>query len=197
MFDPITIIKTIGLLGVFLAICVESGVFFGFFLPGDTLLFASGIFASQGLFPLAVVIAGCAVAAIIGDNIGYWTGKKMGRKLFEKSETLFFNKKRITDAEHFYERYGSITIIMARFVPIMRTFAPIIAGIGLMKYKTFFTYNIIGGVLWATIVPMLGYFLGSLIPNPDHYILPVVLFVLFISFAPVLGKVVHHVVTKK
>jgi len=197
LLDPIVIIKTVGLLGVFLAVCLESGVFFGFFLPGDTLLFAAGIFASQGFFLLPVVIIGCAIAAIIGDSIGYWTGKKMGRSLFEKNASFFFNKNRVDDAEHFYHKYGAVTIIIARFIPVIRTFAPIVAGVGRMQYKTFVAYNIIGGVLWATFVPILGFYLGSMIPNPDKYLLPVVLLVFFFSFVPVLMKVVFNTLTRK
>jgi membrane-associated protein len=198
MFDPVTIIKTVGLLGIFLVICAESGVFFGFFLPGDTLLFSAGIFASQGFFSLPLLIIGCSVAAIIGDNIGYWTGKKMGRGLFEKDASFFFNKDRVYEAEHFYKKHGSITIIAARFIPVIRTFAPIIAGVASMRYKTFLIYNIVGGVLWALFVPMVGYYFGGLIPNPDKYLLPIAIIVIGCSFLiPVIMKVVYHSLTRK
>ena len=198
MLDPVTLIKTVGIVGIFLVVCAESGVFFGFFLPGDTLLFSAGIFASQGFFALSVVIIGCSIAAIIGDNIGYWTGKKMGRGLFEQEASFFFNKDRIYEAERFYKKFGSITIITARFIPVIRTFAPIVAGVAHMKYKTFLSYNIIGAVLWATLIPTLGYYFGSVIPNPDKYLLPIVLIVVVLSFlVPVIMRVGYNIATKR
>jgi membrane-associated protein len=184
MLDPVTLVKTIGLLGISLIIFAESGLFFGFFLPGDTLLFAAGIFASQGYFPIALLIIVCSIAAIIGDNVGYWTGSTMGRGLFERETSFFFNKNRIHDAERFYNKHGSITIIAARFIPVIRTFAPIVAGVAKMRYKTFFAYNVIGGVLWATLVPLMGYYLATLIPNPDALLAPIVACVILISFLP-------------
>ncbi len=185
MLDPVTLIKTIGLLGISLMIFAESGLFFGFFLPGDTLLFSAGIFASLGYFPISILIGVCIVAAIVGDNVGYWTGITMGRSLFERDTSFFFNKNRIYDAERFYKKHGSITIIAARFIPVIRTFAPIVAGVAKMRYKTFFLYNVVGGILWATLVPLMGYYLGSVLPNPDKLLFPILIFVLFISFLPV------------
>lgn len=194
MLDPVTIIKTAGLLGIFVIVFAESGLPFGFFLPGDTLLFASGIFALQGFFPVTVVIFLVAVASILGGNVGYWTGKKMGRKLFEKDFSFFFNKKRIIDAENFYKRHGSITILISRFIPFVRTFSPIIAGVGAMNRTSFNFYNILGGILWAIVVPSLGYFFGHLIPNPDKFLLPVAILVLCVSFLPFILKIFHHLV---
>jgi membrane-associated protein len=196
MLDPILIIKTAGLLGIFLIVFSESGLFFGFFLPGDTLLFAAGIFAFQGLFPLSLLIGIIAVAAILGGNVGYWSGKNMGRKLFERDASFFFNKNRVYDVEKFYQKHGPITIIVSRFIPLLRTFSPIVAGVGLMKYKTFAIHNIIGGLLWATIIPMLGYYFGRLIPNPDQFVLPVAILVLGVSFLPFFVKMVHYFISK-
>jgi len=196
MLDPILIIKTAGLLGIFLIVFSESGLFFGFFLPGDTLLFAAGIFAFQGLFPLTLLIGIIAIAAILGGNVGYWSGKSMGRKLFERDASFFFNKNRVYDVEKFYQKHGPITIIVSRFIPLLRTFSPIVAGVGLMKYKTFALYNIIGGLLWAITIPMLGYYFGRLIPNPDQFVLPVAILVLGVSFLPFFVKLVHHFVSK-
>lgn len=196
MFDPITIIKTAGLLGVFLVIFAESGLFFGFFLPGDTLLFAAGIFASQGFFPISLLIIGSAVAAVLGDNTGYWAGRKMGRKLFEKDASFLFNKNRIRDAENFYKKHGPLTIILARFIPLIRTFAPIVAGVAEMEYKKFFKYNILGAVIWTIVVPLLGYCFGSLIPNPDQFLLPVISAIVVISFLPFIFKLIHHLLGK-
>jgi membrane-associated protein len=192
MLDPVTIIKTAGLLGIFLIVFSESGLPFGFFLPGDTLLFASGIFALQGFFPITTVIILVAIAGILGGHVGYWSGKKMGRKLFEKDLSFFFNKKRIIDAENLYKKHGAITILISRFIPFVRTFSPIIAGVGDMNKKSFNFYNIIGGILWAIVVPLLGYFFGHLIPNPDKFLLPVAFLVLLVSFMPFILKIFHH-----
>ena len=128
------------------------------------------------------------MAAVLGDFVGYWTGKKFGRKLFEKDKGFFFKKKRLIETEEFYEKHGRFTIIIARFVPIVRTFAPIVAGIGRMKYKTFTSYNIVGGILWVSLMIMAGYFLGSLVPNLDKYIIPIALLIIFISVIPVIIK---------
>lgn len=196
MLDPILIIKTAGLLGIFLIVFSESGLFFGFFLPGDTLLFAAGIFAFQGLFPLTLLIGIITVAAILGGNVGYWMGKNMGRKLFERKTSFFFNINRIHDVENFYKKYGPITILISRFIPFLRTFSPIVAGIGIMRYKTFTFYNIIGGIVWATTIPLLGYYFGRLIPNPDQLVLPVAIIILSFSFLPFLVKIVHHLLFK-
>lgn len=192
MLEPLTLLRTVGTLGIFLVVFAESGLFFGFFLPGDSLLFSAGILASQGYMNLSILIVLCSLAAILGDTVGYWTGKHMGRKLFEKDAGFFFKKKRIEDAEHFYQKHGKYTIIIARFLPIIRTFAPIVAGIGTMHYLTFLRYNIFGGILWSVTVLSLGYFLGGLIPNPDTYILPIILLIIVISTAPLFGKYISH-----
>lgn len=192
MLDPVTIIKAVGIIGIILIIFSETGLFFGFFLPGDSLLFTAGIFASQGFISLEVLIIGGIIAAILGDSVGYWSGKKYGRKLFEKDSGFFFKKKRLLDAEEFYEKHGKMTIIIARFVPIIRTFAPIVAGIGKMHYLTFISYNIFGGIIWVGGMSLLGYFLGGLIPDPDKYILPIALLIIFISVVPILIKVIKE-----
>jgi membrane-associated protein len=196
MFDPNIIIKTAGLVGIALAVFAESGLFFGFFLPGDTLLFAAGIFASQGVFSLSVLIIICAISAILGDTVGYWTGKKVGKAFFERETSLFFSKKRIYQAEHFYQKHGSATIILARFIPIIRTFAPIVAGVAKMHYKTFALYNTIGGILWAVLIPTLGYYFGGLIPNIDQYIMIILFLVIGFSFLPFVIKLIHHFLKK-
>ncbi len=188
MPDPILIIKAVGLIGIFMMVFSESGMFFGFFLPGDSLLFSAGLIASGGFFDVRILIIGCIIAAILGDSVGYWMGKKMGPKLFYKDSGFFFRKKRINDAEEFYKKHGVYTIVIARFIPIIRTFAPIVAGIGKMNYKTFLSYNIIGGVLWVTILVSIGYFLGKIIPNPDVYILPTILGIIVISLLPLLFR---------
>lgn len=197
MLDPILIIKTVGIIGIIFIIFAETGLFFGFFLPGDSLLFTAGIFASQGYLSIEVLLIGCLLAAILGDSVGYWSGKKYGRKLFERDSGFFFKKKRLYDAERFYEKHGKYTIIIARFVPIIRTFAPIVAGIGSMNYKTFISYNIFGGIFWVTGMLILGYFLGGLIPNPDTYIIPIAIIIIFLSFLPIIFKIISSKIKKQ
>ncbi len=183
--DVVTLIKSFGLIGILLIIFAESGLFFGFFLPGDSVLFTAGFLASQGYLSLAGLVIGTMVAAILGDTVGYWFGKKIGIKIFNKEKSLFFNKAYPERARLFYEKHGGKAIILARFVPAVRTFVPIMAGVGTMTYRTFLTFNIIGGILWAGGLSLLGYFLGNIIPNVDKYIIPIVLLIIFISILPV------------
>ena len=196
ILDPIVIIKAVGIIGIILIVFAETGLFFGFFFPGDSLLFTAGIFASQGYLSLGILLIGCIVAAILGDSVGYWSGKKYGRELFDRDKGFFFKKKRLYDAEVFYEKHGKSTIIIARFVPIIRTFAPIVAGIGKMRYGTFISYNILGGVSWVILLLLSGYFLGGLIPNPDAYIIPIALLIIVISFIPVVVKMIRFKLNK-
>lgn len=173
----------------------ESGLLFGFFLPGDTLLFTAGFLASQGLFPLAAVLAVIFSAAVIGDNVGYFIGQKGGPKLFTKKDGLIFRHDYIEKAEAFYEKHGGKTIILARFTPIIRTFAPVVAGIGRMDRKLFITYNLIGGFLWTFSLVLLGYFAGGLIKPEvlEKYIVLAVAGVIVLSFGPV----VYHLAKAK
>jgi membrane-associated protein len=191
ILDPILIIKAVGVIGIILIVFAETGLFFGFFLPGDSLLFTAGIFASQGFLNIEVLLLGCILAAILGDTVGYWSGKKYGRHLFDRDRGFFFKKKRLYDAEIFYEKHGKSTIIIARFVPIIRTFAPIVAGIGNMNYRSFISYNIFGGVVWVSGLLLLGYFLGGLIPNPDKYIIPIAFLIIVLSFLPIIVKIIR------
>ena len=172
------LIKTIGYLGVFFIIFAESGLFFGFFLPGDTLLFTAGLLASQGYFNIALLVLLIVLAAVLGDQIGYFFGKKVGPKIFTRDESFYFKKRYITDAENFYKKHGKKTIILARFIPVIRTFVPILAGVGKMHYKTFVTYNIIGGLLWGAGITLSGYFLGQKIPGIDRYLIPILLLII-------------------
>lgn len=197
MLDPVFLITTVGLIGIIFIIFAETGLFFGFFFPGDSLLFTAGILASQGIFNIYYLIIFCILAAILGDSVGYWSGRKYGRALFERDAGFFFKKQRIYDAEEFFERHGKYTIIVARFVPIIRTFAPIVAGIGRMKYRTFITYNVFGGIFWVTLMASLGYFLGELIVNPDKYIIPIAFLIIIISFMPIILKFIKHKIRKE
>jgi membrane-associated protein len=196
MLDPVLLIKTFGLLGIFLIIFSETGLFFGFFLPGDTLLFASGVLAAQGVISIQFLILGVSLSAILGASVGYWSGKKFGRTFFEKEGAIFFDKKKIKRVEHFYDKYGSITVLFSRFIPVARTFAPIVAGIAKMNYRIFFLYNILGGVLWTLIVSLAGYYFGSLIPNIDKLLLPAIFFVVALSLAPILFKIAQKFIFK-
>lgn len=196
ILDPILIIKAAGVIGIILIVFAETGLFFGFFFPGDSLLFTAGIFASQGFFSITVLLVGCIIAAILGDSVGYWSGKKYGRQLFDRDAGFFFKKKRLYDAEIFYEKHGKSTIIIARFVPIIRTFAPIVAGIGQMSYRTFVSYNIFGGISWVTALLLLGYFLGGMIPNPDVYIIPIAFLIIILSFVPIIIKIIRFKLNK-
>lgn len=161
----------------------ESGLLVGFFLPGDTLLIGAGVVASQGRLPLLWLILAVTIAAIIGDNVGYSIGKRTGHRIFRKEEGILFHKEHIIRAEKFYERHGGKTIILARFIPMVRTFAPVVAGVGKMPRRTFMAYNVIGAVLWGAGVTLLGYWFGSKIPNLDFYIQWVILAVIVASFA--------------
>ena len=196
MLDPILIIKAVGIIGIILIVFAETGLFFGFFFPGDSLLFTAGIFASQGFFSIGVLLIGCIIAAILGDSVGYWSGRRYGRELFERDSGFFFKKQRLYDAELFYEKHGKSTIIIARFVPIIRTFAPIVAGLGSMNYSSFIFYNIFGGIFWVSLLLLSGYFLGSMIPNPDAYIVPIAFLIIVLSFLPIIIKMIRFKLNK-
>lgn len=186
LINPIDIIKAVGLLGVFLVIFAESGLFFGFFFPGDSLLFTAGLLASQGFFSFSYLLIGCVIAALVGDSVGYWFGKRVGPHIFSKEDSFFFHKKHIDRSRDFYDKHGNKTIAIARFVPVVRTFAPIVAGVGSMNYKKFFLWNALGGIFWVVVVSSLGYFLGRSVPNIDSYILPIIGLIVVISIVPVI-----------
>jgi membrane-associated protein len=186
--DLQTILPAIGLLGIFAIVFAESGLLVGFFLPGDSLLFTAGFLASQGIFDIHTLAIVCFIAAVTGDSVGYAFGHRVGRRLFNRKESFWFHPKHLEKAERFYEKNGKKTIVIARFMPIVRTFAPIVAGIGKMDYKTFLIYNVIGGLLWGVCLPYGGYFLGSLIPDPDKYLLPIIVLIVGLSVLP---QVIH------
>ncbi len=184
LLDPLIIIKTLGLIGVVAIVFAESGLFFGFFLPGDSLLFTAGFLASQGLISITWLLILCFIAAVIGDNVGYFFGKKVGPMIFNKEDSLFFHKKHINRAQDFYNKYGKKTIFLARFIPIIRTFVPIVAGVAGMEYKTFFRFNIIGGFVWTWGMLGTGYILGNIIPNAEKYLSLIIIVIIVISFIP-------------
>ncbi len=183
-FDLKQLIETFGYAGLFAIVFAESGLFFGFFLPGDSLLVTAGLLATQNYFNIIYLLPLLALAAILGDSTGYWMGKKFGKRIFSKEKSFFFSKNHIKTAQEFYEKNGVKTIILARFLPYVRTFAPIVAGIGEMEYSKFLTFNIAGGLSWTTIMLLIGYFLGRLIPNVDRYLIPLIIVIIMLSFAP-------------
>lgn len=185
LLQPEHLIQTAGLIGIVLVIFAESGLFFGFFLPGDSLLFTAGLFASQGHFDIIVLILACALAAIFGDSVGYAFGRRVGPALFSREESFFFHKKHAERAKNFYEKYGKKTIILARFVPIVRTFAPIVAGIGMMHYRTFLSFNVIGGFGWTLLLTLSGYLLGLAFPQTERYLNIIIILIIVISVLPI------------
>lgn len=186
LLDPNHLVKDFGYLGIFIALFLESGVFFGFFLPGDSLLFSAGLLASQGYLNIIGLIVVSVIAAILGNNVGYYTGKKTGEALFNKKKSFLFSPKRVNEAHNFFEKEGPQSLILARFIPAVRTFVPIAAGIGKMNYRKFLIFNGLGGLLWGIGVPILGYTLGKKIPNIDKYLLPIILVIVVLSALPVL-----------
>jgi membrane-associated protein len=191
MLDVNHLIQAGGLLLIAAVVFAESGMMVGFFLPGDTLLLSAGIFAAQGKLSLGLTIAVIAAAAIAGDNVGYHIGKYAGPRLFRKKDSLVFRHDYLMRAEQFYEKYGSKAMLLAHFVPVVRTFAPIVAGIGRMPYAKFVIFDGIGDIVWATAVTLIGYFFGSRVPNLDHYILPVFIGVIVLTFGPTIYHVLR------
>lgn len=181
MFDINGLIQSGGILIVALIVFAESGLLIGFFLPGDTLLLGAGILAAQGNPPIVPLIIAIVLAAIIGDNVGYSIGKRTGHKIFKREDSLLFQKEHLERAEKFYEDHGGKTIILARSVPVVRTFAPLVAGVGKMSHRRFLAFNIVGAILWGAGITLLGYWFGSRIPHLEEYVHYVLLAVIVLS----------------
>ncbi|HEX8763044.1 MAG TPA: VTT domain-containing protein [Candidatus Saccharimonadales bacterium] len=199
MIDPNHLLEgtsvLVGLTLIGLIITAETGLLIGFFLPGDTLLFTAGFFAAQGKLPLAAVLTVIFFSAIIGDNIGYTIGKKTGPRLFKKKDGIIFRQEYIQHAKDFYEKHGGKTIIIARYVPIVRTFAPLIAGVAHMSRARFFAFNVLGAFIWTVSIVLAGYWLGSLI---DPKVMEKFI-VLAISLATLvtMGPTLYHLLKEK
>jgi len=192
-FDLREVLTTFGYLGVTAIVFAESGLFFGFFLPGDSLLFTAGFLASPAgkeIFNIFLLSALCVVAAIAGDQVGYWFGKWSGPKLFNREDSIWFHKKHLQRAHEFYEKHGGAAIILARFLPIVRTFVPIVAGAAEMDYRKFITFNVVGGLLWAIGMTWGGYVAGLVLgatvhpEEIDRYLLPIIGLIILASIAP-------------
>jgi membrane-associated protein len=185
LLDPTFLLHTFGLLGVAVCVFAETGLLIGFFLPGDSLLFSAGILAAAGKLPIVWLVLVAFVAAVAGDSVGYAIGRRAGTSLYQRPEGRLRMRTRIQQAKAFYERRGASTIVLARFIPIIRTFAPLVAGAAEMPYRRFVTYNVLGGLLWGVGVTLAGFALGNVIPNIDRYLLPVIAVVIAISLAPI------------
>lgn len=188
LIDPEKIIQLGGLALVTAVVFAETGLMIGFFLPGDSLLFTVGLFCALGILPVPVgwVLGSLTAAAIIGDQVGYWTGRFLGQRLFEKKDSRFFKRKYLEQTRAFYHRWGGSAIILGRFVPIVRTFAPILAGAVQFPPRTFILYNVSGGLLWVLSMVLLGYGLGSAFPWLKKYVEVIALGIIFISILPLL-----------
>lgn len=181
---------------LFLIILTETGIVIMPFLPGDSLLFAAGALAATGAFQIYTLFTLIFLAAVIGDTLNYHIGKFIGPKIFTKESSLFFHREHLVRAQHFYEKYGRKTIILARFIPIVRTFAPFVAGIGIMPYKIFLAYNILGGALWSAVFIFGGFFFGN-IPTVQENFGLFIIGIILISLAPLVKEVIFHFLSQK
>src|SRR3989344_4827092 len=184
LFNLVDFIQLVGYPGMFAVVFLESGVFFGFFLPGASMLFTAGLLASQGFFNIWLLVPLLTIAAILGDNVGYWFGAKVGYRLFLRPDSRFFRHEHLKRAKDFYDRHGFLAIVLARFVPIIRTFAPIVAGVVRMRYRVFVVYNIVGALLWASGVTFLGFYLGEKIPGVETYLTPIITTIIIVTCLP-------------
>ncbi len=199
LLKPEIFLTTLGpyaLAGVIGIVFAESGLFFGFFLPGDSLLFTAGLLASQGFLNFGWLLLLSFAAAVAGDSVGYWFGHQVGPKIFAREESWLFKKHHLQQAQKFYEKHGAKTIVLARFTPFIRTFAPIVAGAAQMPYSTFIGYNLLGGLLWTVGISSLGYFLGNLPVVHAHYEAVIILIVIA-SLVPIAYHFAKDTLTKK
>lgn len=197
MFDLVSLIKATGYIGLAGIIFAESGVLIGLFLPGDSLLFTAGFLASQDYLDIWILVPLMFVSAVLGDNAGYIFGKKAGPKIFEKEDSYFFKKEYLTRAKVFFETHGGKTLILARFIPVVRTLVPILAGVGKMQYRWFMINNLIGALLWAVGITLAGYFLGQTVPHAEKYLLPIILGIIIVSLIPAVIRILREPAVRK
>jgi membrane-associated protein len=181
-----------GIVALTLIVFSETGLLAGFFLPGDSLLVTAGLFAATGVLDLWQLLFILSAAAIVGDTVGYWFGAKSGPRIFKREDSLFFNRRHLATTREFFEKHGPFTIVIARFMPIVRTFAPVVAGVGRMSYPRFLAYNVLGGALWVWSMTLLGYFLGRVIPDVDRYVHVIIAVVVLVSVLPGILKFVQQ-----
>jgi len=197
-FELVDFILQYSWIGVAIIVFAESGLLIGFFLPGDTLLFTTGLLVHAGKIDIDIniLVLILFVAAVLGDTVGYTFGNKVGRKLYDRPNSRLFKKTHLEAAEKFYAKYGSKTIVLARFVPAIRTFAPIVAGASKMKYRTFLLFNVIGAFLWAVCITYLGYLLGAQFEamgiEIDHILLPLIAIILLVSISPAIIHLIRN-----
>jgi len=181
---PSQLITNFGTIGLLVMVFVESGLLVGFFLPGDSLLFTAGLLASQGRLNLAVVVIGSALAAIAGDQVGFGIGRRIGPALYRRPDARLFKRKHLERATRYFDSHGPKTIVLARFIPIVRTFTPTVAGASGMPYRSFVMYNALGGIAWAAGLTIAGYTIGANVPSIDRYLLPIVALIGVVSAIP-------------
>jgi membrane-associated protein len=187
-FALIPLVQSVGYPGLFLVVFLESGVFFGFFLPGSSMLFTAGLLATRGFFNPLYLVALLWLAAVLGDSAGYWFGNTVGVRLFLRPNSTWFRRGYLEKAKDFYDRHGVRTVVFARFVPVVRTFVPIVAGVVNMRYRLFLAYNILGGFVWAAGVTFLGYYLGEKVPFVQTYLTPIVIVIIIVTCLPLLWE---------
>jgi membrane-associated protein len=188
IYDVEFLVRTGGLLALIIIVFTETGLLVGFFLPGDSLLVTAGIFAASGDLDLLTLNTTLSLAAIAGDSVGYGIGARTGPRIFSREDSFFFNRKHLISAKEFYDRHGGFTIFIARFMPVIRTFAPVVAGVGAMKYRKFIAYNVFGGIFWVLSMTLAGYYLGKMIPDIQKRIHVVIVVVIVLSLLPAVFK---------
>ncbi|MGQ0743441.1 MAG: DedA family protein [Acidimicrobiales bacterium] len=186
--DLTGLLEAAGTIGLVAIIFAESGILAGFFLPGDSLLFTAGLLASQGKLSLPVILVGCFLAAVAGDQVGYVFGRRVGPALFRRPSSRLFSQRNLTRAQAYFEDHGPKTVVLARFLPVIRTFTPVVAGVAGMEYRQFVIYNVAGGFAWAVGLISLGYILGEVVPEIEKYLIPAVLVIAAVSFVPVIKE---------
>lgn len=191
MFSPLDIshwLQIMGYAGIIGIIFAETGLFFGFFLPGDSLLFSAGLLASQQVFRISVLVPAIILSAIVGYQVAYWFGNKLGQWLLRRPDSLWFKRRHLYQAKSFYDQHGGKALIIGRLLPIVRTFVPIVAGMVALSWQRYLCLNVVGALVWAGGVTLSGYYLGRTLPNAERYLLPLVLLILVASIAPVIWR---------
>lgn len=197
MFNVTEIVQSGGLLILGLFLFAEVGLFLGFFLPGDTLLLTAGIYAMQGKLPIAGVLIVGGLAAIAGDSTAYLIGRHLGKRIFKKKDSVLFNPAHVIKAEKFYEKYGARAVLIAHYIPVVRTFTPLIGGVASMPYPKFLAFDAIGDISWAVLLSLLGYYVASHIPNIDHYVLFAIAAVIVLSASPTIIQIIRFRLRKR